>query len=70
VHKPLTFREARDLSTGDALTRLSANQEAVIDQAFLGPALHAPERGAIEALTDALIVVDAGPPQGSQPRAA
>jgi guanine deaminase len=36
-----------------------SSQEATIDQAFLGRALHAPERGAIEALTDALIVVDA-----------
>ena len=34
--------------------------EATIDQAFLGPALHAPERGAIEALANALIVVDEG----------
>jgi guanine deaminase len=32
--------------------------ETTFDQAFLGPALHAPERGAIESLADALIVVD------------
>ncbi len=35
------------------------NQEGIIDQAFLGPTIHAPERGAIETLPDALIVVDA-----------
>jgi hypothetical protein len=34
-------------------------QEAIIDQAFLGRALHAPERGEIETLADALIVVGA-----------